>query len=329
MATYNRETEGMTLVHQFADQVKGKTFLLTGPSPGGLGAETVISLATESPAMIILVGRTLRKAQPTLDAIRATSNAIKTKFVEADLASLKSVRAAAQTILADPEIAHIDVVINNAGVMATPFQLTVDGLEFQLQSNHLGHFVLTNTIMPKLAQAARIVLLSSSGHRHNGVRFADPNFAEPGSYSEFAAYGQAKTAVVLYAVALNARLGARGVRAFAVDPGHVATGLQANLLAMDKERMMEVLEAAAWRINGMALANVGKTFPSKTLQQGVATVIRAALDPELGKDEEGVFLEDVNLTTDPKSIKEWATDPELAEKSWKMSEELVGEKFDI
>ncbi|KAL7627829.1 hypothetical protein AAE478_002024 [Parahypoxylon ruwenzoriense] len=334
MSTYSRNTEGLSLVHKFADQVKGRNFLLTGPTPGGIGAETVISLAAESPAMIVLVGRSQEKAQATIDAIKGVNASITTKFVEADLTSLKSVRKAAHAILEDPEIERIDVLINNAAVMATPYQLTEDGLELQLQANHLGHFVLTNTIMPKILAAAplpaRFVLLTSSAHRHTGVRFEDPNFTkEPSAYSEFASYGQSKSAAILYAVALNKRLlASRGIRAFAVHPGVISTNLQVHVLGLEKEKMARIMDEAALRVNGMSMAESAGIDPRKTVQQGCATTIRAALDPDL-VSEEGVYMQDVNLTTDPKWVREWATDPELAEKCWKLSEELVGEKFDI
>lgn len=305
--------------------------LLTGPTPGGIGAETLISLAAESPALLILVGRSLPKAQATIDAIKKVDARVKTKFVEADLASLRSVREAARAILDDAEIAKIDVVINNAAVMATPFQLTEDGLELQLHANHLGHFVLTNTIMPKILAAgpgARLVLLSSSGHRINGIRFEDPNFAEPGSYSEMASYGQSKTAKVLYAVALNKRLAARGIRAYAVHPGGIQTNLQDYVKAMPQDKAAALFEEASQKALGRSIAEQRIVDPWKTLQQGCGTMVRAALDPGLVR-EEGVYMTDTILTTDPKYVREWATDPELAEKLWKLSEELVGEKFDI
>ncbi|KAI0109920.1 NAD(P)-binding protein [Daldinia grandis] len=331
MATYDRNTEGLALVHKFADQVKGRTFLLTGPSPGGIGAETVTSLATESPALLILVGRSQEKTQTVIDAIKKVNPSVKTKFVQADFSSLKSVRKAAQTILDDPEITKIDVVINNAAVMATPFELTEDKLELQLQSNHLGHFVLTNKILPKIIAAgpgARVVNLTSSGHRYAGVRFEDPNFKEPGSYAEFVSYGQSKSANILYAVGLNKRLSSRGIHAFAVHPGSIQTNLQYYVQQMDGAHLASIMEEAVQKIAGTTLAEYRAADPYKTLQQGCGTTLRAALDPDLVK-EEGVFLKNTNLSTDPKDVRGWATDPELAEKLWKLSEELVGEKFDI
>ncbi|GAP84893.1 putative short-chain dehydrogenase [Rosellinia necatrix] len=333
MATYSRETDGLDLVHKFADQVRGRNFLITGPTPGGLGAETAISLAAESPAMIILVGRSRAKAQPTIDAIKGVNAAIKVKFVEAELSSLASVRAAAQAILDDAEVAKIDVAINNAAVMASPQMTTEDGLDYQFAINHLSHFVLTNRIMPRIVAAgpgARVVSVSSSAHRYTGIRFHDPGFAEPGAYSEFAGYGQAKTANILYAVELNRRLANRGggaPRAYAPTPGSVSTNLQGYLAALGG-KAAELLDEAAWRVNGYSMAETRAREPMKTLQQGSASLIRAAIDPDLVK-EEGVFIDDANLTTDPEVVKPWATDPELAAKCWELSEKLVGEKFDV
>jgi NAD(P)-dependent dehydrogenase (short-subunit alcohol dehydrogenase family) len=184
--------------------------------------------------------------------------------------------------------------------------------------------------MPKILAAgagARLVFVTSSAHRYGPVRFEDPNFTTPGSYGEFAAYGSSKSAVILYAVAMNKLFASRGIRTYAVHPGSISTGLQDHVKALGP-KAMEIFEEAAWRVNGMSLADSRETDKPKTLQQGCATTLRAALDPSLA-NEEGVYLNDVNLTTERSQIKEWATNPELAEKIWKLSEELVDEKFDF
>ncbi|KAK9773548.1 hypothetical protein AB5N19_11023 [Seiridium cardinale] len=330
MAKYDAYTEGLSLVHYFADKVKGRTFLLTGPSKGGIGAETVISLAHGAPAIIILLGRSLDKIQPTIDSIKEINDTIKVKFVKVDLASLSSTRTAAETILADDEIVHIDVVIDNAAVMACAYQKTEDGFELQLAANYLGHFVLTNTIIPKILAAGpggRIVIVSSSGHRYNPFRSFDPNSDIPGSYGEFAAYGSSKSAMILYAVALNQRLASRGVHAYGLHPGSISTNLQDHVKALGPAAM-DIMDDGSWRVMGMSIAKFRATSPTKTLQQGCATTLRAALDPHL-VEEDGVYLEDSNLVTDTRLIKEWASDPELAEKCWKLSEEMVRQKFDF
>ena len=151
--------------------------LITGPSEGGLGAETATCLASGSPELLVLAGRSLGKIQPVIDRINAINPEVRTKFINLDLSSLASVREAAASITANVE--KIDVLINNAAVMTCPFSKTVDGIECQFGTNHMGHFLLTNLIMPKILAAgpgARIVNLSSSAHRMADVNLDDYNF---------------------------------------------------------------------------------------------------------------------------------------------------------
>ncbi|KAK3391005.1 hypothetical protein B0H63DRAFT_429793 [Podospora didyma] len=326
MSTYGFETEGIDLVRQFGDRVAGRTFLITGPSQGGIGAETAISLAHGTPASLILVGRSLERIQPTMDAIRAINSSIDVKFVAANLASMASVRDAAQAILNDSSIPHIDVLINNAAVMACPYELTEDGFELQLAAGHLGHFVLTNHILPKLLLArpgaARIINVSSLGNKAGGIVWDDPNFSKGVvAFDEWTAYGQAKTANVLFTIELNRRLLAHhgtGVRSYALHPGNIMTNLGRTLT-------MDLINAAMPRFFG---EGVTEHPPMKTLQQGCATTARAALDPTL-ESEEGIWLVDCQLSTDPMWIAPWALDAAGAERCWALSEELVGEKFDL
>lgn len=298
--------------------------LITGPSEGGLGAETAISLAHANPALLIFVGRTLSKIQPTIDAVHAVNPSIAVKFVAADLTSANSVREAAREILNDASITHIDVLINNAAVMACPYELTVDGFELQFATAHLGHFVLTNHILPKLRASAgagktRIINLSSLGNTLGGIRWDDPSYTKrPEEYRAWEAYGQAKTANVLFTLALNKRLLASktGIRSYALHPG----GIYTPLLRYMNDELMEELKQRL----GMT-----QEFPFKTLQAGCATTLRAALDPELEKQEDGVFLSDCQFTKDPVIVAPWALDEEDAERLWRLSEELVGEKFEL
>ncbi|KAK7956280.1 retinol dehydrogenase 13 [Apiospora aurea] len=331
-ATFGAATDGTTVVRHFADQVKGRTFLLTGPSKGGIGSETVISLAHGSPDMIVLIGRTLAKVQDAIDAIKETNADIRVKFIETDLASLKSVRKAAEAILNDAEISQIDVVINNAGVMACSYTLTEDGIELQLAASLTGHFVLTNKIMPKILAAgagSRIVLVSSTAHRYRPFNLEDPNFAAEGTYTEYDGYGSAKSAEMLYGVALNRRLAApRGIHTYAVHPGGITTNLQEHVKAHGEAHMMEVFDRVCRVVNGVSIADYLAQSPLKTLQQGCSTTLVAALDPDL-VNRKGYYLEDCTLTTDPALSKTWATDPDLAEECWRKAEELVGETFEF
>ncbi|KAK0722111.1 hypothetical protein B0T26DRAFT_749562 [Lasiosphaeria miniovina] len=324
MSNYGSHTNGTELVSDFSARVDGRTFLITGPSQGGIGAETAVSLAHAKPAMLILLGRSLERIQPVIDAVRALNTSVQVKFVLVDLASLDSVREAADTILADASIPHIDVVINNAALMACPFELSKDGLEMQLAAGFLGHFVLTNRLLPKILAAppgARIVNVSSIGNRAGGIRWDDPNFTAetPDKYDTWAAYGQAKTACVLYSIELNRRLSKStpGVRSYSLNPGAVGTNLGRTLTP-------ELIRIATIRIMGRE-----DYMPAfKTLQQGCATTLRAALDPTL-EAEDGVYLNDCQLTTDPAWIAPWALDAAAAPRLWALAEGLVGEKFDI
>ncbi|KAK0636865.1 hypothetical protein B0T17DRAFT_587878 [Bombardia bombarda] len=336
MASFGFETTGDELVSQFADRVTGRIFLITGPSHGGIGAETAISLARAKPASLILVGRALERIQPTIDAIKAIDPSIPVKFIPTDLTSLASVRKAAQTILDDASIPHIDVVINNAAVMACPYSLTEDGFELQLAAAHLGHFVLTNRILPKVLLATktqptpgatRIINVSSIGNRAGGIRWDDPNYTvRPHEYHPFDAYGQAKTSNILFTVELDRRLAAAAaaatssaaVRSFALHPGSITTNLGRHLT-------QEIALGALEKIFGP-----GAEFPPrKTLQQGCATTLRAALDPALDAEKDGHYLHDCQFTTKPVDIAPWALDEADARRIWKWTEELVGEKFDL
>ncbi|KAK3954510.1 short-chain dehydrogenase [Pseudoneurospora amorphoporcata] len=298
---FDLNTEGVDVVRHLQDRVSGRTFLITGPSEGGIGAETAISLAHGNPALLILVGRTLTTIQPTIDAIHAVNPSISVKFIAADLTSLNSVREAACEILNDASITHIDVLINNAAVMASPYELTLK--------------TSAGTGKPQ----TRIINVSSKGSiLGSGIRWDDPSFTRrPEEYNAWDAYGQAKTANVLFTLALNKRLLAKtGIRSYALHPGVIYTNL---LRYMDGE-LMEEMKQRAWK---------GQEISSKTLQQGCATTLRAALDPELEKEADGVFLKDCQFTKDPEIVAPWALDEGGAEWLWGLSEGLVGEKFEL
>ncbi|KAB5577721.1 hypothetical protein GE09DRAFT_529524 [Coniochaeta sp. 2T2.1] len=332
---YGFETEGLELVNRFPDQVKGRIFLITGPSAGGIGGETATSLAAGRPAMLILLGRSQSRVQPIIDAITSTSPSTAVKFVQVDLSVLSSVRAAAATILSDTDIPHIDVLINNAAIMASPLARTPEGFESQFASGYLGHFVLTNLLLPKILAAGtgtaapgggrRIVNVSSVGNRMHPVRWADPNWTEPGAYDPWDAYGQTKTANILFTIALNRRLADAGyapekVKAYSLHPGSIPSNLQVHL-----NRAPELREDAV-RKTFRGGPNPIKSW--KTLQQGCATTLRAALDPGL-PGEEGMWLVDAELSTDPTWIESWSLDEGDAERLWELSEGLVGEKFEL
>src|SRR5579862_1429428 len=202
--------------------LKGKRILVTGAS-AGLGVETARALAAHG-AHVVGAARDLTKGEAATAQVRkdAAANGGSFELVALDLANLKSVRACADGLLAKGE--PFDVIIANAGVMATPFGHTADGFETQFGTNHLGHFVLVNRIAPLIRAGGRLVNLSSAGHRYSNVDLNDPNF-ERTAYEPFVAYGRSKTANVLFAVAFDRRHRERGVRAAAVHPGIIETEL--------------------------------------------------------------------------------------------------------
>ncbi|MBN9591284.1 MAG: SDR family NAD(P)-dependent oxidoreductase, partial [Alphaproteobacteria bacterium] len=197
----------------------GKRVLVTGVS-AGLGVETARALAAHG-ATVVGAARDLKKAERATEPVRRdAAHGGSLSLVELDLASLKSVRACADRLTADGK--PFDVVICNAGVMATPKGKTSDGFETQFGTNHLGHFVLVNRIASLFRNGSRLVNLSSSGHRFADVNLDDPNF-ERTPYSEFGAYGRSKTANVLFAVEFDRRHRGNGVLATAVHPGGIMT----------------------------------------------------------------------------------------------------------
>ena len=305
--------------------LKGKRILVTGVS-AGLGVETARSLAAHG-AHVIGAARDLAKAETATAQVRsdAAANGGSFELVELDLANLKSVRACADALLAKGE--PFDVVIANAGVMATPFGHTADGFETQFGTNHLGHFVLVNRIARLIRSGGRLINLSSAGHRFSNVDLEDPNF-ERTPYEPFVAYGRSKTANILFAVAFDKRHRDRGVRAAAVHPGGIRTELARY---MDSSQLQKLMD----RIS-QELGEEGKAFQWKTIPQGAATSVWAAVvapaDEIGGRYCENCHVghivpDHVTINAVTEGVRAYALDPNNAEALWKKSEELVGESF--
>jgi NAD(P)-dependent dehydrogenase (short-subunit alcohol dehydrogenase family) len=306
--------------------LKGKRILVTGAS-AGLGVETARSLAAHG-AQVVGAARDLNKAKAATKQVRkdATANGGSFELVELDLSNLKSVRACADRLLAKGE--PFDVVIANAGVMATPLGHTADGFETQFGTNHLGHFVLVNRIVKLIRSGGRLINLSSLGHRYSNVDLDDPNF-ERTPYEPFLAYGRSKTANILFAVAFDRRNRERGIRAAAVHPGVIHTELGRYVDAGAIEKIIEQ--------RNQQLAAEGKApFQWKTIPQGAATSVWAGV---VARAEEigGRYCEDchvANLVPDnvpidaiTEGVRGYALDVNNAEALWKKSEEMVGESF--
>jgi NAD(P)-dependent dehydrogenase (short-subunit alcohol dehydrogenase family) len=306
--------------------LQGKRILVTGVS-AGLGVETARSLAAHG-AEVVGAARDLAKAEAANAQVRkdAVAGGGNFELVALDLASLASVRACAEGLLkkGDP----FDVIIANAGVMATPFGHTADGFETQFGTNHLGHFVFVNRIAPLIRAGGRLINLSSAGHRYSNVDLDDPNF-ERTPYEPFVAYGRSKTANILFAVAFDRRHRERGVRAAAVHPGGIQTELGRYA---DPSRIQAVIE----EINKQLAAEGKGPFQWKTIPQGAATSVWAGV--VASADEVGgcycenchvgnIVPDHVAISAISEGVRAYALDPTAAEALWHKSEELVGESF--
>jgi NAD(P)-dependent dehydrogenase (short-subunit alcohol dehydrogenase family) len=307
-------------------ELKGKRILVTGVS-AGLGVETARALVAHG-ASVVGAARDLEKAK------RATSEVSKAaaetggsfELIELDLASLKSVRSATDKLVADGRL--FDVIIANAGVMATPFGKTQDGFETQFGTNHLGHFVFVNRIAKLIKDGGRLVNLASSGHRFSDVDLSDPNF-ETTPYEPFLAYGRSKTANILFAVAFDQRHRERGVRAAAVHPGGIQTELARHMDPAQMEQMVK-------QINEEAAAEGKEPFQFKTVSRGAATSVWAAVvapaEEVGGRYCENCHVSDVvadeaRLGMLDEGVRGYALATENAKALWKKSEEMVGESF--
>lgn len=296
--------------------LSGMTVFITGAN-SGLGQETARAMATKG-AHVVMAGRDQDKLDAAVAAIFETVPDARLDTITLDLGSLESIRAG--TSRARQRFDKIDILINNAGVMATPFEHTTDGFERQFGTNHLGHFAMTAELMPLIERgtAKRIVNLSSRGHHMGPVHFEDPNYQHR-PYDPWSSYGQSKTANVLFTVGLEQRFAVLGIHAYAVHPG----GIQTNLGRHMTQEMQEGLMAR------ISKSDTG--FQWKTIPQGAATSCWAATADEL-EGKGGVYCEDCHVAEqDDESttggVRSYALNTSFADRLWKLSEELTGAKF--
>jgi len=298
----------------------GKRILVTGVS-AGLGVETARALAAHG-AQVVGAARNLDKARTATEPVRAqAAGSGGLELVELDLASLASVRACADVLVAAGT--RFDLLIANAGVMATPQGKTADGFETQFGTNHLGHFVLINRIASLLKPGGRLVNLSSAGHRFSDVDLDDPNF-EHTPYVEFTAYGRSKTANALFAVEFDRRHKDQGIRATAVHPGAIHTELARHMTP----------ETIAQTVASLATTQPADmpAFAWKTIPQGAATTAWAGIVAPADLVG-GTYCEDchvaeiVDIEGVRGGVRPYAIDPERAKALWAKSEEMVGERF--
>ena len=283
--------------------LSGKLAIVTG-GYSGLGLETTRALAAAGARVIVPARRpdTARQAMADISGV---------ELDELDLADLRSVRAFADRVVASGR--HVDILVNSAGIMACPETRVGPGWEAQFATNHLGHYALINLLWPALAGGARVVSVSSGAHGITGIRWDDVQFSE--GYDRWQAYGQSKTANVLFAVHLDTLGREAGVRAFALHPGSILTPLQRHLPKAD-------MVAAGWIDE-----NGNPTDPTfKTPPQGAATQVWAATSPQLA-DLGGLYCEDCDIAPishDGPGVRPHAIDPVEAARLWALSAELTG-----
>jgi NAD(P)-dependent dehydrogenase (short-subunit alcohol dehydrogenase family) len=309
--------------------------LITGVSPTGVGEGTAIAIASQNPTTLILASRTKSKLDAVVSKILSSYPNTNIKTVPLDLSSQKSIREAATEI--NKLVSRLDILINNAGAVVQNRAWTAEHIELQFGTNHIGPFLLTNLLLPLLQTASkssstpgrtRIINLTSAGHRLSPLRFSDYNFEKPHEalpeaekpfsplppsfarcddtgYPCFIAYGQSKTANILFTVYLQEHLKAAGIASYALHPGNVSTDLSRNL---DEEGTQAILRTGSYW---------------KTPDEGAATTLVAGLDPKLDNMSAGLYLDNCQFA----EVAPFASDQVAAEKLWRLSEELVGEKF--
>lgn len=306
--------------------LSGKVAIVTG-GYAGIGLETTRVLS-KAGATVIVPARDIAKATRALKGIE------RVQIAALDLADPASIDAFADSFLASGQPLHI--IVNNAGIMANPFTLDKRGYESQFATNHLGHFQLVVKLWPALRRAngARVVALSSWGHRFSQVIFDDLHFKHR-EYDRWKAYGQSKTANVLFAVELDRRGQKEGIRAFAVHPGSIVdTDLKRHMSAE------ELQKAGVFDEDGKPILDPARQL--KTIEQGAATSVWCAVSPQLNGIG-GVYCENSDISpiaTEDKTegsndlskrvaskafgVFPYAIDPVAAERLWELSEQLTG-----
>jgi len=290
----------------------GKVVIVTG-GYSGIGAETVRVL-THAGATVVVPAHDLHKARQAVGALP------RIELAQIDLLDSASIDAFADCFVRSGRPLHL--LINNAGIMATPLTRDARGCESQLSANHLGHFRLVQRLWPALqrAQGARVVGLSSGAHRRAAFDFDDPNFHQR-EYDRWIAYAQSKTAIALFALELDNRGASDGIRAFSVHPGRIETDLQRHISIAD-------LQALGFR-NAKGEIPEDQLHMYKTIAQGAATTVWCATSPKLDGIG-GVYCEDCDIApsvgSDHKALNgvlPWAVDPVFAKRLWALSERLL------
>ncbi|KAI1134767.1 retinol dehydrogenase 13 [Hypoxylon sp. FL0543] len=330
---WGETTSGLEVANTYAQYIEGRNILITGVAPDGVGEGTAIAFASQKPAILILASRTKEKLDAVAKLIRESYPGVDVRVVQIDLASQASIRDAASKVTG--MIPKLDILVNNAGATYNSRRWTAEGIEMQFGANHIGPFLFTKLLFPLLDEAAkqspagatRVINLSSHGHRLSTIRFHDynienkevppeekpfspmpPAFArvQEDGYMPTVAYAQSKTANILFTLYLQEHLQKKGIVSYAVHPG----GVSSHLGRDHDEEMAD------------AIAKTSKFW--KNVDQGASTTLVAALDPALNSPG-GLYLADCQFFPSA----DYTKDRDVAERLWHLSEDLIGEKFNL
>ncbi|KAI2641328.1 hypothetical protein GGS21DRAFT_547702 [Xylaria nigripes] len=330
---WGERTSALSVATEYADRIKGRNIIITGVGPEGIGEGTAMAIASQEPANLILMSRNERGVEASAKKIRTSYYGVNVRVVIMDLASQESIRAAAAEV--KRLVSSLDLLVNNAGCSSYLRRWTAEGIEMQFGVNHVGAFLLTKLLFPLMKAAAknsppgttRIINLSSHGHRLSPIRFHDYNMenkelppeerhtvpvppafvkASPDGYFPIIAYGQSKTANILFTQYLQDRASAYGIMSYVIHPGAVKTNL-------GREHDDDI---------NKALIATSKYW--KNIDEGSATTLVAALDPSLDESR-GLYLADCQFAR----CADHAQDRDVADRLWKLSEELTGGIFTL
>ncbi|UJR07181.1 hypothetical protein I4U23_011469 [Adineta vaga] len=313
---FGANTTAEEIVKSLKINLDGKVILITGAT-SGIGVETARALAMTN-AHLFLTARDINRGKQIVEDIKNSTGNNQIDLLELDLNSLESVRQCVKQFQSYQLPIHI--LICNAGIMAVPYTKTKDGFESQFGINHLAHYLLVTSLLSELelGKPSRVIMVSSVLNKFQGIQFDDINWEK--NYDKWLAYGQSKTGNILFALQLNKLYKSKGIQAFALNPGAIMTNLQ-NILSLEEQKSMGYFKEDG------TLADF-----FKTVQQGAATSVYAALAPELNHSN-GEYLENcaiTNIVNDDKT--EFvgrachAADMNVAEQLWNLSEKMIKEK---
>ncbi|KAJ6555026.1 hypothetical protein DFH09DRAFT_1365978 [Mycena vulgaris] len=318
--TFTFHTTAEQVADAFVREIKGKNVLITGTSINGIGFEAARAISKYA-NLVVITGYSSERLQLSEDAIKKEVPSANIRKLILDLSSLAAVRISAAEVNAYPEPLH--VLINNASGAIVPFKVTVDNLEKQMATGHIGPFLFTNLLAPKLIASAtasyspRVVFVSSAAHAlDNGVDFATFAQPDPSKYDTiFKPYNETKSANVLTAIELSKRSHGK-IIAYSLNPGLVETnGIREE--NKDAFKAYGILDADG---------RPNPKFPWKTIPEGAATTVVAAFDPSLS-DKPGAYLDDCKDASD--KIAPHSSDPANASKLWAVTEKVLGQSFEF